>query len=104
MDEPTQRAFGAAYGLREYERDRAAGAVVEGEQPATWRECVAALDNGTRVLDESARHWAQGVIAGRSAAQCWTEAHGLVTATTIQAWDAVNSRGTGPGQYASGRT
>ena len=88
-------AFGEHYGLREYDRDRAAGAIVEGDEPATWRDRLAALESGTRTLDGSALDWARGTLADGGVALCWTELHGMRKCTSVQAWNAAHAaRGT----------
>jgi hypothetical protein len=80
------------YGLRQYEADRAANRIVEGDEPSAGpsgnKARVDALLRGTRSVTTSERKWAVDSFAIGDPVWRWNEAQGRHEVTSIEQWDA----------------
>jgi hypothetical protein len=76
--------------LAEYERFRREGRIVEGDDPATPRERIAALTRATAKADRDAREYATARLADGERVRCWTERYGTRDVADITEWDALH--------------
>jgi hypothetical protein len=82
-----------SYDLAAYERARRLGTIVEGDAPATPRECIDALTRATSGVTKSERRWALDCFADGAPVWLWTERTGRVNVDSIEMWDALHAGG-----------
>jgi hypothetical protein len=76
------------YGLRDYENARRLGTVIEGDEPKTNAERVAALTRGTRSVAAMEREQAERDISDRASTSFYCDRRNkVIMVSTMQEWD-----------------